>query len=525
MLRFYGVFVLTIKKFVRTNLKRLLLGLSGYLFPEIKKGYELPWVIFGALVEAKNPVKVINFYARELTLPSQDIWKALKILKNNHSSEYSVVLSKFRFVESVDLNLLIFARKITEDHGPVSPKELEDLLCGFENAVKDLENENLVKSVIASAIIEKSSIEILDNYFSRIGVSISKLTDHQKVKLMGRYHERQNLQDFLEVRYRLGTIGSAALLKIDQMQFSLVQDGSDHLKELEQKFCNLPYEVSKKYKNDLKPIFDKIPESNDFTSARFDSDSVKEMERLIIAKVESGQSLSFVRVGDGECYGMADQVHVDEDGETRQEMHWWGEKLEVPLRRELQQKFQESIASGTVLGIPTVLRLIKDFNIANRQDYKINSLISRIFCVIRGVAPYLEGKIIVEDQSNLYLFRQPFIEDLFRSANKVCIVSGLDSNLIRQWAPDADKLEFIEIPTHRLLRNGDVGSSIEGILPHVYKEYLSAISSHAGPGVVFLVSAGFIGKIFIAEAASKGAVALDVGQSLVSAIRNHGAEA
>jgi hypothetical protein len=42
--------------------------------------------------------------------------------------------------------------------------------------------------------------------------------------------------------------------------------------------------------------------------------------------------------------------------------------------------------------------------------------------------------------------------------------------------------------------------------------------------VVFLISAGFIGKIFNAEAANCGAVALDVGQSLVSAVRSKGSE-
>ena len=205
----------------------------------------------------------------------------------------------------------------------------------------------------------------------------------------------------------------------------------------------------------------------------------------------------------------------------RQERHWWGTNLSPESRREIQEGFLASLEKADVLGVPTSTRLVKDFNLIKSDSYPANSIISRILCVMKGMEGFLNGKTIIEGQSNLFLFDSDFCESLFSEAEKVCVISGVNKELVASWAPDPGKLECIEIPTHRLLREGSVGSSTAGILPEVYKEYLEQVSRIAAPGVVFLVSAGFIGKMFIAEAARSGAVALDIGQSLVDIAKGH----
>lgn len=512
--------VLKLKKFVRKQLKTLLVKLCFKLFPELNKDYELSWVIYGALAGSKDPIKVINYYATDLNIPVQELWLALKKLKAAHSPAYDVSLRGFSDIDSEELRLLFFARKITEDNGPVNPSCMKDLASGFEKASGSIKNKSVLRSVIASAFIEKCDLENVENNLVKIGVPLNSLTDHQKVRLMARYFAAQNSDNFLDLKRRVGSLSREALLKIDQMYFSMEPEGNGQLKKLERSFCDLPFKISDIYEKELKPVFDQIPEDQDFISARFNPDLIKTLENEILSKVQSGQPLSFIRVGDGECYGLADSVYVDEDGEYRQEVHWWGERLTVSLRQELQLSFREALSDATILGVPTVLRLIKEFNLSQKGGYAANSLISRIVCVIKGMAPFVNGKTIVEDQSNLYLFRRPFIDDLFSSARKVVVVSGLNPSLVNGWAPQPEKLEYVEIPTHRLLKKGDVGGEIEGILPNVYRNYIDIIKKLSGPGVVFLVSGGFIGKIFIAEAAKQGSVALDIGQALVTDIRS-----
>src|SRR5690606_3018727 len=131
-------------------------------------------------------------------------------------------------------------------------------------------------------------------------------------------------------------------------------------------------------------------------------------------------------------------------------------ELSEPLRQELQAQFKASLAYANLLGVPSVLRLIRDFNLSKRDEYPSNSLMARLLCVMRGAEPYLHSKIIVEDQSNLFLFDANFVSEIFRSARKVYVVSGLDSNQVKRWSPDNGTFEHIEVPTHRLLRRSDI---------------------------------------------------------------------
>ncbi|MDR5907501.1 hypothetical protein [Franzmannia qiaohouensis] len=507
-----------VKHFVRSKLKKYLYGLCVKLFPEIDNNYKTKEIISAALECSNDPVYLINCYHEKLLINDKILWASIREVRVNAPLVFKVVIDQHDLVSSKSLSLRLMATYVIEERVESSDVKVSYLIDKFDDLRNEVNDLSRVKSLIATAIIVKSNLSEIEARLHAINFNIKKLTDHQKVKLLGRYTTHGDQSNFLAIKNSFGNVGAAANIKIDQMHYSLTKDDSQCLNILEKKFEDLPYDISRQYFSYVKPLFGNIESKNNYTDASYSVSKISKLREMILDKIQRRKNLSFIRLGDGEAYGFQNSGYIDSNGYTRQEIHWWGETLPEKKREELQSAFIESLKFCDFLGVPTVTRLIKDFNLEKSDIYEKNTLISRVFCVMTSSPVFFKDKVIVEDQINLHIFNKGFIEDIFEKADKVVFVSGLDKKKISQWSSDEAKLECLEIPTHRLLRDKGLASSVEGILPNAYQEYLQEIKVLAGPGVVFIVSAGFIGKIFIAEAAKHGSVALDIGQTLVSLV-------
>lgn len=475
-------------------------------------------VLAYALANATDPVAALNYYSSKVQFPEKNLWRVLSDLQEARAPVFDKILREASLVASPELRLQLFIRRTAIEQGCVGSKALIDILGEYVGLSMRLANPKAVGATLASLFIDKAPVEEIEALLERAKIDVFSLSEFQKLKLLSRLASAKDLHRFTAWESQfLPVLSQPAKIKVNLMRYGLFGEEKGFFK-LEKAFCNIQYDIAKIYASRFKPIFDSIDVKNNYLDARFDASLIDEVRRIILQQITSRRPFAYMRLGDGESYGFADGQYIDTAGESRQELHWWGEELSDPLRRELQARFKASLAYANLLGVPNVLRLIRDFNLSKRDEYPSNSLMARLLCVMRGVEPYLHSKLIVEDQSNLFLFDANFASEIFRSARKVYVVSGLDSSQVKNWCPGCGKLEHIEVPTHRLLRRSDIGASISGIFPNVYRDYITELSARAEPGVVFLFSAGFIGKILIAEVVKKGAVALDVGQALVSQV-------
>lgn len=493
-------------------------GLVRAIVARDQAGTEQVAIVQHALCHSCNPVVTLNFFSNESGYPSSTIWAAIFTAFGNNPEILMRLYGERDSISSRELRLRI---EIKAHLNPSLVKDIDFsyLVKEYADVVSHSDKPQTLMSMLATLVVSKAPAESVEQRLREIGLSPSSLSEFQQVRFLTRLEAAGAKQKFIYWRDRLvSSLSNAARLKVALLDTGMLENGNVGFAALERGFVSLPFRISETYRDEIIPLYRTIPVPQNYLAARFDHELTTRLRSFLIRAIEEGEALSYLRLGDGECYGFADGVYVDEQGQKRQEEHWWGEQLDSSLRIELQTRFRDSVAGATVIGVPTVLRLIRDFNLTNRVDYPVNSLISRIICVMREASVHLNEKIVVEDQSNLFLFDYNFIDEIFSSAKKVYVISGVKADLIERWAPDRSKLHCIEIPTHRLLREGAVGAATQGILPHVYKRYLESIKTHAGPNVVFLVSAGFIGKIFVSEAAKRGAVALDVGQTLVSEV-------
>jgi len=510
---------------VKLRLKHFLILLLERFFPQVVKalnarsveGQRSIAVIAYSLANVENPLAVLNHYTSSLEISSTTLWQAICLLQQQREPAFDSLMAGADSVVDIDLRLLLWIKLKLIKPVKAVESDILSLLRFYNESVKELENKKSVVAALVSLIFEKAPVERTESWLREIGLSVSSLSEHQQLQFLSSIIRAKDYQRFVSWEAELTPVFSEiARLKVQLMRYSIFGGGGAFSK-LESSFSALQNPVCEAYKAKVKPLFDKIDTHNNFLDARFEPDSVRSVQQLILQKIIEAKPFSYMRLGDGESYGFSNNYYVDQAGLKRQELHWWGQVLDEECRLDLQSQFLAALESVDVLGIPTAIRLIKELKTSDKNGFIVNSLVSRLFCTMQGVGPFLSNRRILEDQSNLFIFDSRFLSELFRAAKKVYVVSGLKSDIVEGWVPDRNKVQHIEIPTHRLLQNTEIGSSFSIIFPEVYRDYMVRVASLAEPGTVFLFSAGFIGKILISEAARNGAVALDVGQFLVVA--------
>ncbi|WP_139229625.1 GT-D fold domain-containing protein [Marinobacter gudaonensis] len=475
-------------------------------------------VIEHSLLYSRQPIHTLNFLMGESGYPLKYFWVVIDRFSSEQSDIWKSLCDECSLVHSKEMLLYIklkdcLNRKVSFD---VNCNLLIEQYLSLKN--DDVYRSNKIVGLLSTVVLLNAPLNDVEEMLGLFGGSIKNLTEFQKLKFLSRFRDIDfpMFESWYQKLKR--DFSHAGLIKVALIRASLAPCQADIYRELEDGFLSLPHSISHIYRKELKPGFDALSDEKNYINAKFDQKKIRKVQKIVVDRLRSRSPLSYIRLGDGECYGFVDYQNVDERGEVRQEKHWWGTELDAPIRSKLKEEFLSAVKKSDILGVPTVLRLIKDFNIEFKGEYPTNSLLARLVCVMKSVGPFLPNKIVVEDQSNLYLFNDTFMEHLFRSADKIVVISGIKSEFVRRWASNDPKLICVEIPTHRLLRDGVIGSNIDGILPFEYERYFNIISKNAAPGVLFLVSAGFIGKSFVSKAAEHGAVALDIGQALATEI-------
>lgn len=268
------------------------------------------------------------------------------------------------------------------------------------------------------------------------------------------------------------------------------------------------------------PKFDFINEKFNLIDMRYSQEKQDFLYQLILSSIESKRPFSFLRLSDGESYGHS----ADNQLSLRQENHWWGGGLPPSLRMEIKADYIDACTSIniSVLGVPTVYKYIHYITYNNHtpiSDYYLldENVVNRMTFLLKSVKSLInERKLsfdyLCEDQINNVIFNSNSINGLASKSKKVIVISGYKENYIKNMI-NHDNLIVKEIPTHNLLSNRIDTVSSQLSLPYVYKDIREWINENVTQGDLCLISAGFIGKIFVADSYKKGAVVLDVGQA------------
>lgn len=255
----------------------------------------------------------------------------------------------------------------------------------------------------------------------------------------------------------------------------------------------------------------------DFLDIRHDVARLEKLKDIFRNAIKNREPLSLIRLGDGESYafpnppggwqGMDSELFTSD--RRRREEIWWGRHIDDLSAARIQRSVHEAISNATVLGVPSVHRIIRDLGKSGKPIFKSPSL-RGIGAVLHGISQMATAeRIFTEERCHQVLFDRAFLAELSGLARKVIVVScWTEDELGLNLNPDT---EYVKISPHNKVKHLVIGQEADRDLVSEYATIADSVEERAERGVLVLVAAGIIGKIFIERARARGAVALDVG--------------
>lgn len=215
--------------------------------------------------------------------------------------------------------------------------------------------------------------------------------------------------------------------------------------------------------------------------------------RAAQAALAQGRGFALVRLGDGEGAMLShDAPHMGEEVEFCLHI-WFGDQaISEDDRRAMARGLERAMREANVLGIPRRAQL----QVATRY-HEVFANLERVL----GPRRPAMGDMAL----HFYLQWSGALGALVRDARRLVLIGCRD--VAGQFAA------YFDMPVVQWLLRGEArfpGSVDEPHWPTGYARMMARIEG-LGPGDLVLVGAGVLGKAYVAGAARRGAVALDMG--------------
>ncbi len=243
--------------------------------------------------------------------------------------------------------------------------------------------------------------------------------------------------------------------------------------------------------------------------------------QVIVDSIQAEEPLSLVRLGDGEGNALTykdEFQHLESTDWSDVQKFWWGKehiKASSKEKENITKNLQNAIVNSNILGIPDFCRLI--FSTATNQS-QIQRPYNRIYRGILAIYDHLveesfdvNENTITSSLINYDLEYWGLYDYIFKSINECCYISchsNLDVFLENRYGVRTRKKYILppEFKSRKLIGN----ENTETHFPQIYNEIRSNLEV-AYKGEMFLVAAGFLGKVYCSLISQRGGIALDIG--------------
>ena len=462
-------------------------------------------LIIGLLYDNDIEISTINTFLSNFNLKKKEL---VEIMNLFHNARRNVIERAIKYEQFENLYIRYFLL--------LTHKKFSNILLNDKEIIKIIEFINIYGKTsfgLISTMISLSQLNQLEIIFSRA----SHLKQIHVFKLIKRSLQLGS-EDIFNAKIDL-IVDDEKRSKLELIK-SYYSDEGVSIKTVEKSFTTINDNFLFDYKRLIPSFVNLVDDEKNLFELRYDSKAQRKLYRKLIRSLDNREPFSFVRLSDGEAYAFSHCSQLS----RRQEIHWWGVELSSELRREIKEEFNRNLSiKFNIIGMPTPYKFLHyidyktntsielnadlERKVVNRLAYSTTEIINRMECNKINASSY------TEDQINNVLFTENVLNHLAQKANRLIIISGYKAKFLRDKIRH-DNLLVKEIPTHYMLSGRGETVNSEKPLPYVYKDILSWIEANVEPGDLCLISAGFIGKIFIGKAFTKGAISLDVGQSL-----------
>ncbi len=234
-------------------------------------------------------------------------------------------------------------------------------------------------------------------------------------------------------------------------------------------------------------------------------------------RIRGREATSVLRLGDGEGTFLPYPASVRDFQEPDQralQQIWWGEARLVGERAEaIMDQFVASVLRADAVGVPSPRRLIIDFQ--NNESIPSRRRLASGLNFLDGLdSERLRSKVLTSCHIHNDLYMWGLYRQIFDCLSTVSVISCHDlartlaerfSLVVRQWLriPPEHKYVGMFAPSKNHID--------EPFYPLVFERVIASVTPL--PGEVFLVAAGFLGKLVCDRIRERGGIALDIGST------------
>ena len=239
-----------------------------------------------------------------------------------------------------------------------------------------------------------------------------------------------------------------------------------------------------------------------------------ELARALIDRILRKQPTSAIRIGDGEGMFLPAHVlyaaHIDEDRDAIQRV-WWGDARPSPsLASRIESDFRGALDRADIVGVIPAFRLVRDNLQAEEVRPSSHGILNGLAYLATPTTP-LRTVVSAHFPQDLHMWN--LWPEIFAAVPSVSWISCHDLEDHLYTVRGVRTRQRIEIPPeHRfknLFANNHKLAEPETTLFDQHDEVCRAIAPQ--PGDVYLIAAGFLGKIYCDIVRDRGGIAIDVG--------------
>ena len=255
-----------------------------------------------------------------------------------------------------------------------------------------------------------------------------------------------------------------------------------------------------------------------------------EVASQILTHIEKRTPFSLIRLGDGEGHFLeyAEPLkHFQAADQAASQQIWWGQTLLTPDEWEnIKGTYHAAIEQADILGIPGPYRCCKVFLWPKINTSDLSWEMRGLLAVINKAytqamptaphAPVLASPRLTSCHIHSHLEDWGFWDLILTEIADCSIISCHESlpHMLKERYGISIRHHYSIPPEYKYARQ--MGFDPNGYKPH-YPDRFEEISTEltvAYPGEVFLVAAGFLGKIYCHLIKQQGGIALDVGSAV-----------
>lgn len=255
--------------------------------------------------------------------------------------------------------------------------------------------------------------------------------------------------------------------------------------------------------------------THNYLQIEADPNEALALAEIIIDKIQTKTPTSIIRLGDGEGIFLDYETfllqHQKEDMTTIQK-RWWGEsRIPDSEITGIQNKIKQSINNADVLGIPNLLRMVKsNEQIKTKKSVHHRGLLAINYYLEKSYQPnqntvltscHLQNDFEVW---NLYNY-------IFTDVKRLKIITchkGVDKLLFSKFG--IVDTEVITIPPESFHSHKfGVHQKVNSHYPDFFNQMHQKINCNQGD--IYLVAAGFLGKIYCGYIKQSGGIGIDIG--------------